>query len=98
MSGRKQRISFQSGPRISESLLLGRKTNKQTNKQRLKTKKNRCPEQKYLVKLVFIVIFFCLFARSSLNARVFQLSTNDEKSDLFCSESFSIENTETMAS
>lgn len=94
MSGRKQRISFQSGPRISESLLLGRKT----NKQKLKTNKNRCPEQKYLVKLVFIVIFFCLFARSSLNARVFQLSTNDEKSDLFCSESFSIENTETMAS
>ena len=40
--------------------------------------------------------FFCLFARSSLNARVFQLSTNDEKSDLFCSESFSIENTETQ--
>lgn len=92
MSERKQRINFQSGPRISKSLFFVEK-NKQTNKQKIK---RTDVLSRNIWSNWFSLWFFCLFARSSLNARVFQLSTNDEKSDLFCSESFSIEITETQ--
>ena len=68
MSERKQRISFQSGPRISKSLLFGEK-NKQTNKQtKIKNKKEQMSWAEIFGQIGFHCDFF-VFLRDHLLMR-----------------------------